>query len=82
MSLKEKAREDGGRVLDGEAQEGGMDGENKHSCRRSVRVSKRRDKIILRMQDFPSDISDSGATVPHTNTKHSRKMIHKMLHLV
>ncbi len=27
MSLKEKASEDGGGVLDGEAQEGGMDGE-------------------------------------------------------
>lgn len=74
VSLKEKAREDGGRVRDREAQEGGMERiRERTNTRVSVRVSKRKDKIILRMQDFPSDISDSAATVAHTQLQGTKK---------
>lgn len=80
MSLKEKASEDGGRVVYRRAQKGGMERLHKHlyiMC--SVHVSRRKEKIMLCMQDFLTDISGRAATVSRT---HARKNIHKMRHLV
>jgi len=63
VSLKEKASEDGGRVLNREAQrEGWRDSTSIHIC---GHVSRRKEKMMLCMQDFLTDISDRAATVTH-----------------
>lgn len=80
MSLKEKASEDGGRVVYRRAQKGGMERLHKHLYMCSVHVSRRKEKMMLCMQDFLTDISDRAATVTHAHMQ--EKNIHKMRHLV
>lgn len=75
MSLKEKAREDGGRVRDREAQEGGME---RIRERANTHVSvvcvypRGKTKLYYVCKNIPSDISDSAATVAHTIARHKK----------
>lgn len=80
MSLKEKASEDGGRVLDrGAQEEGGRErGMEKPTARAfiyvcSVHVSRRKEKMMLGMQDFLADISQTELLLLHASIRETKK---------